>query len=215
MSRPFPPVLEALLRASDDESCEEAWAAFVREYSRLVMHVAQSFGGSHDAVMNRYTHALEGLRKDDFQRLRGYGGDRRGKFTTWLTVVVRRLCLDEARSRYGRPRGGSTEAHERRRRLADLVSVDLDPELLPAYGPGPEAAAVASDLKDRLDAAIGELEPGERLMLRLRFQDEVAVKEIARIFSYPNVFHVYRRLNRILEELRVTLQDAGVEDPLA
>ena len=212
MSRRLPPALQHLLQASDEESCEAAWEVFVQEYSRLVMHVSQSLGGSHDAVMDRYVHALEGLRRDDFQRLREYEADRRGKFTTWLTVVVRRLCLDQARRKYGRRRGGSEEAWERRRRLADMVSAEVDAELLPAYGTSPEEAALASDLRDRLDAALGELEPRERLMLRLRFQDEVPVKEIARLLSFPNVFHVYRRLKGILNRLRASLEEAGVED---
>jgi hypothetical protein len=36
--------------------------------------------------------------------------------------------------------------------------------------------------------------------------------EIARIGSFPTVFHVYRRLNGIFEELRQTLHEAGVRD---
>lgn len=213
MSRRSPPKLKDLLHASDDESQEEAWARFVQEYTGLILHVARSLGGSHDAVMDRYAHALEGLRRDDFHRLRRYTPDASGKFTTWLTVVVRRLCLDQVRRRYGRRREGSLELYERRRRLADLVSVDLDPELLPAYGTSPEEAALVRDLSDKLDTAIQELEQRDRLILRLRFQDEVPVKEIAQLLSLPSVFHVYRRVNRILDRLRKALREAGVEGP--
>ena len=215
MSRRSPPRLKDLLHASDRESQEEAWERFVEEYTGLILHVARSLGGAHDVVMDRYAHALEGLRRDDFHRLRSYTPDESGKFTTWLTVVVRRLCLDEVRRRYGRQREGSSELYERRRRLADLVSVDLDPELLPAYGTNPEEAALARDLSDKLDTAIQELEPRDRLILRLRFQDEVPVKEIARLVSVPSVFHVYRRVNRILDRLRKALREAGVEGPMS
>lgn len=212
VSRCIPPSLEQLLQSGNTPSCEAAWAEFLQEYSRLILHVARSQGGSHDAAMDRYAHALEQLRRDDFRRLRGYAADGRGKFTTWLVLVVRRLCLDEARSRYGRARGGSAEAHAARRRLADLVAADVDTDLLPGSGRTPEEEAGARELSGRLHDAIEELEPRDRLMLRLRFQDDVAVAEIARIFSFPNVFHVYRRLNRIFEQLRDSLRAMGVED---
>lgn len=212
MRRSIPPPLERLLGAGDSASCEAAWADFLEQYSRLILHVTRSLGGSHDDAMDRYAHALEQLRRDDYRRLRGYAADGRGKFTTWLVLVVRRLCLDEARRRYGRTRGGSNEAHEARRRLADLVAADVDTDLLPGSGRTPEEEAGASELSGRLNGAIEELEPRDRLMLRLRFQDEVAVAEIARIFSLPNVFHVYRRLNRIFDQLRETLWEMGVED---
>jgi RNA polymerase sigma factor (sigma-70 family) len=210
--RPIPPPLEHLLDAGDRTSREAAWAEFLEEYSRLILHVARSLGGSHDDAMDRYAHALDQLRRDDYRRLRGYAADGRGKFTTWLVLVVRRLCLDEVRRRYGRARGGSTEAHEARRRLADLVAADVDTDLLPASARNPEQEAGHRELRGILTGAIAELEPADRLMLRLRFQDEVAVAEIARIFSFPNVFPVYRRLKWILAQLRTALQAAGVED---
>lgn len=205
--------MEQLLQSHETQSLEKAWAQFLEQYSRLILHVARSLGGSHDNVMDRYAHALEELRRDDYRRLRGYAADGRGKFTTWLVLVVRRLCLDEARSRYGRPRGGSNEAHETRRRLADLVAADVDTDLLPGSGRNPEEEAGHRELSGILTGAIAQLEPGDRLMLRLRFQDDVTVAEIARIFSFPNVFHVYRRLNRILDQLRESLRETGVEDP--
>lgn len=212
--RSIPPPLEHLLEANDRASCEAAWAAFLDQYSRLILHVARSIGGSHDAAMDRYAHALEQLRRDDYQRLRSFAADGRGKFTTWLVVVVRRLCLDQARTRYGRDRGGGSafvDARATRRRLVDLVGADVDTDLLASAGGNPEDDAAAAELRERLRTAIADLDPGERLMLRLRFQDEVPVKEIARVLSLPSVFHVYRSLNRILEQLRTTLRAAGVD----
>lgn len=212
MSRSSPAALERLLGAADSSARESAWSEFLDEYNRLILHGARSLGGPQDAVMDRYAFVLERLRRDDFARLRGYAADGRGKFTTWLLVVVRRLCLDEARSRYGRQRGGSPELHRQRREVADLVAVEFDPDLLETAGPSPEQAARMSDLRERLRGAVEQLDSRERLMLRLRYHDEVAVAEMARILSFPNVFHVYRRLNHVLEKLRDALRDAGVED---
>jgi len=204
--------VERLLQATEGASVDGAWREFLEEYSRLIMHGARSLGGSHDAVMDRYAYVLEQLRRDDFHKLRGYAADGRGKFTTWLLVVVRRLCLDEARRRYGRPSGEPSERDRARRRLADLVAAEVDPDLLPGSTRSPEEDLRTNELHGELHAAVAQLEPSERLLLRLRFQDEVPVTEIARICSFPNVFHVYRCLNRIFDRLRRDLLDAGVRD---
>lgn len=212
MNRRIPPVLEQLLHAADGRAVDDAWAGFLEEYSRLILHSARSFGGSHDAVMDRYAYVLEQLRRDEFHRLRAYAADGRGKFTTWLVVVVRRLCLDRERARYGRSDRGPPELHRRRQQLADLVAADVDPELLPVNAPSPEDDLRRSELNAGLEEAMARLEPADRVILRLRYQDEVPAGEIARICSMPSVFHVYRRLNRIYEQLRKALLNAGIRN---
>ena len=95
MHHASPAVLVDLLSASNASDVERAWAAFAAEYSALLLHVARSLDADHDAAMDRYLYILEALRRDDCRRLRQYASDGRGKFTTWLMVVARRLCLDE------------------------------------------------------------------------------------------------------------------------
>src|SRR5204862_509166 len=83
--------------------------------------VARSLTTDHDAAMDGYAHVLERLREHDCRRLRGYAPDGRTKFTTWLVVVARRLCLDFHRHRYGRsddPAPDAAAARAARRRLA-------------------------------------------------------------------------------------------------
>jgi RNA polymerase sigma factor (sigma-70 family) len=212
LPHPLPPELERLLHGDDGQALDRAWSGFVEEYGRLILHVARAQGGQHDDIMDRYTYVLEELRRDDFRRLRGYVSDGRGKFTTWLVVVIRRLCMDELRSRYGRERGGTGDAQRQRRDLADLVGAEVDVDLLPGAGASPDEILQAAELAERLNAAVAELEPSDRLILRLRFQDEAPVSEIARALSFPSVFHVYRSLNRIYEQLRATLGETGVRD---
>jgi RNA polymerase sigma factor (sigma-70 family) len=212
LHHPLPPELERLLHADDGQALDRAWSGFVEEYGRLILHVARAQGGQHDDIMDRYTYVLEQLRRDDFRRLRGYVSDGRGKFTTWLVVVIRRLCMDELRSRYGRERGGTSDTQRQRRDLADLVGAEVDVDLLPGAGARPDEILQATELADRLNAAVAELEPADRLILRLRFQDEAPVSEIARALSFPSVFHVYRSLNRIYEQLRATLGETGIRD---
>jgi RNA polymerase sigma factor (sigma-70 family) len=205
-----------LLAARDPQSRDEAWAVFLRNYTALIMRVTSLFGGDDDARMDRYAFALDRLRRDDCQRLRGYAADGRGEFTTWLVLVVRRLCLDERRHRYGRRQSDGVDVTDRyaeRRRLADLLGPE--PELANLGAPeGDEADAGIRtiELSAALDGAMARLEVSDRLLLRLRFEDELSVPSIARLIRAPSVGHVYRRLERVLAMLRDTLRTSGVED---
>jgi RNA polymerase sigma factor (sigma-70 family) len=208
----LPVPVERLLQSSDSASREDAWQDFVAEYNRLILHVTRSQTGSHDEAMDWYAYVLEHLQADNLRRLRMYDANGGGKFTTWLVVIVRRLCRDAVRQRYGRYRA-APEQHRERRALVDLVGADLDVELLAQpSGSLPGEELRARELYEALAAAVDELEPADRLLLRLRFQDDVAVADIARILSLPSVFHVYRRLNRLYEQLRSSLHGMGVED---
>jgi RNA polymerase sigma factor (sigma-70 family) len=204
--------VERLLNAPDRSALESAWSGFLDDYNRLILHTARSLGGSYDDVMDRYAHALEQLRRDDFRRLRGYAADGRGKFSTWLVVVVRRLCYDQVRSRYGRHGASGAHGQQLRRDLVDLVAADLDPDHLPTTSSSPEAELRATELEGGLSAAIARLDPSDRLLLRLRYQDDVPIAEIARALSYPSIFHVYRQLNRILSQLRSLLREVGIRE---
>lgn len=215
----LPPELTALLAASDGVAQERAWARFLDAHSRLILHTARSLGSEYDAVMDRYTYAIEQLREDQFRRLRSFAADGRGKFTTWLTVVVRRLCLDHYRRRYGRVReslpDGTPQAVTRavRRRLADLVTEQVDVARLSAPPPDdPEARVRAGELGHRLAEALGQLPPRDRLLLVMRFEEDLSAREIAEIMGFPTSFHVYRRINALLTSLRRTLQRRGIDD---
>ena len=211
----LPAPLSSLLAARDLRSREDAWATFLSTYSTLIMRVARLLGGDEDAVMDRYAFALDQLRRDECKRLRQYTADGRGEFTTWLVLVVRRLCLDEHRHRYGRRQSDESEAAERRaarRRLADLTGID--PELAEVSDESDDADAGirAVELFAALESAISRLDMSDRLLVRLRFHDGLSVPTIARMIRAPSVAHVYRRLERVLESLRATLREAGVED---
>ena len=211
----LPASLSSLLAARDPQSREDAWAAFLSMYSTVIMRVARLLRGDDDAVMDRYAFALDQLRRDDCKRLRQYTADGRGEFTTWLVLVVRRLCLDEHRRRYGRCQSDETDATERhaaRRRLADLAGIDPELAEVSDEGDDADAGARAVELSVALEAAIARLDVSDRLLVRLRFHDGLSVPTIARMIRAPSVGHAYRRLEHVLASLRATLREAGVED---
>ena len=215
MASQLPPELAALLAASGQEQVEHAWAAFVAHHSQLLLHAARSLGADYDGAMDRYAFALERLRDQDFQRLRGYVADGRTKFTTWLVVVARRLALDHYRRRYGRaPTDADQDTSHRRavrRQLADSVLHPTDPaEVALPDQISPDEQFGATHRSESLASALARLDPGDRLLLKLRFDDGLTAREIAGILGLPTAFHVYRRLNALYPTLRRELEIRGV-----
>ena len=212
MAGPLSPELARLLAARDATAQETAWAEFAQAYSRLLLHVARSIGRDYDAAMDAYAFVLERLREDGFRRLRCYTADGKTKFTTWLVVVARRLCLDHHRERYGRLRTSDPEgvrAHDSRRRLQDLIAADLDLAIDP--GDDVQEGLEARERRAKLVAALNTLASRDRLLLKLRYEDDLPAREIAGVLGLPTPFHVYRRLKSLLRELRQTLRDHGLD----
>jgi RNA polymerase sigma factor (sigma-70 family) len=210
----FPPILERLL--GDGPPSDEAWAAFAREYTTLLLHVARSTSRGRDEAMDAYAYLLERLSEDGCRRLRAYSSDPRSKFTTWLVVVARRICIDHHRAKFGRLRNEESRAERERlglrRRLEELEPGPDPADSIPDQG-GEDAALVLekAELSEELKAMRSALAPGDRLLLSLRFDDGLSAAEIATILRYPSQFHVYRRLNALLSEMRTHLRSLGFE----
>jgi RNA polymerase sigma factor (sigma-70 family) len=219
MASALPVVLGRLLDSSDPAAREAGWEEFITTHTRLLLHVARSLGGDQDVVMDRYTYLLEQLRRDDFRRLRSYAATGRSEFSTWLVVVAQRIYLDHHRQRYGRfrPRDGEEavqdEERAARRRLVDLLSAEIDlGSIADKVGLDAEGALRSAELQRHLLLALGRLAPADRLLIKLRFEDDLPMPEIARTLAFPTRFHAYRRLTQALAELRLALQGSGVRD---
>lgn len=212
-----PAALSRLLNATEGMEREEAWADFVAANSPILLHTCRTVFHDRDVAMDGYAAVLEALREDCFRRLRAYTPDARTRFTTWLVVVARRLLLDHYRRRYGRSRSeDDVRRAERvtRRRLEDLVAAEVDPDsLTPSTTNSPDAAIRRRDLANALRGAVEELDPHDRLLLALRFEDDRSVREIATMLGLPTVFHVYRRLAAVFAALKHALARRGVSEP--
>lgn len=214
----FPADVARLLAAAPAER-DDAWGAFVHAHTPLLLRAARSLGGGHDSAMDRYAFVLERLQEDDYRRLRSYERPGAGDFGLWLLVVARRLCLDHHRQRYGRARtaDGSEDqpddSRKARRRLVDLVGDQVDVANVAAPDAGsPDQVLARSERSRAIEAALDGLAPRDRLLLRLRFAEELPAREIAGLMAFPTVFHVYRRLDAVLRTLRAALKRAGMED---
>lgn len=215
MGKDLPPDLAVLLDGPDPAARERAWAGFLNRYNRLLLKAATAFGGDYDARMDRYRFLVEALAADDWRRLRSYHVQARSSFPAWLTVVARRLCVDFERTRFGRGgRAADAEAARTRRhtrqRLADLVGDRADPEDLPQAGPGAEETMDEAERHAIVESVLSALDPRDRLMLRLRYEDDLPVRRIAGMMGFPTVFHVYRHLRALLARVRRQLEARGV-----
>ena len=215
----FPAALARLFEARDAAARDAAWGAFVDAYSGLILQVARSTATNRDGAMDAYAFVLDQLREDDCRRLRGYSARSGARFSTWLLVVARRLCIDFHRRRYGRAqRSGDGDAlatleRATRRRLIDLAAEQLDPDTLSdMQAGGPEAELRLAQLRRALAKALDALDSQDKLLLSLRFEDQRSAAEIARVVGLPTPFHVYRRLTRVLDALRARLVAEGIDD---
>lgn len=217
-SHVVPEVVARLLNASEPRTRDAAWEDFVLGHSKLLLHVARGLGGDHDAVMDRYAYVLERLREDRSRRLHTFVADGRCEFSTWLVVVVQRMCLDHHRQRYGRRRGTASDAAEHdldqlaRRRLIDFIGPDVDLAALSDATRGAEDSVRLDQIYHALESALEALPPRDRLMVKLRYEDGIPMPEIARHLGFADRFHAYRHLDGVLLTLRSLLERSGVSD---
>jgi RNA polymerase sigma factor (sigma-70 family) len=219
MADGLPFVLRRLLDASTPTTQETSWEEFIAEHSRIILHITRSVCPDHDGAMDRYAFILDQLRQDNYRRLRTFAADGRSQFTTWLVVVVQRLCIDYQRHQYGRHRPGDVPPHQAiserdtRRRLADFIGADIDLDSLSDHAQADgDTMSRDCELQDALEAAVSQLSPGDQLLIKLRFEDELSIRDTAIALGLPSRFQVYRRLKQVLGVLRSNLKKGGVDD---
>ena len=218
-SESAPTELDVLFNGDDGPRRDAAWESLVAKHTRLLMAVSRRLGGDHDSVMERYSYILEKLRESDYRRLRGFHAGTGATFTTWLTVAARNLTLDLHRHKFGRVRRERCDdrnslLHAARLALNDLTEGDTPPELIEdPRGVPPDSVTIQSEIESCLQNALAGLSSTDRLLLTLRFEDDLSAARIAQIVGYATPFHVYRRLNTILDALRSALHARGIDSP--
>jgi RNA polymerase sigma-70 factor (ECF subfamily) len=115
------------------------------------------------------------------------------RFQPWLHRLTVNACLDVAR---------------RRRRRS--VEVELTPIVMPSVG---DATAEFAD-RELIDDALRRLEPEFRAVIVLHYFLGMPLQDVAVSLRIP-VGTVKSRLHRSLRSMRVTLEEAEVEDATA
>lgn len=86
---------------------ESAWKEFLTLYSNLFISIILKFTKNDDDIMAKYLFICSKLAANNFHILKKFKPKysfKKPKLSTWLTVVVRNLCVDEFRAVNGRRR---------------------------------------------------------------------------------------------------------------
>lgn len=169
---------DTLARAKRGDTA--AFAALVRRYQPMVFSLALH------ALRSR--PAAEDLAQDVFLELfRSLARlESAAHATSWLRRVTTHRCIDEIRRRQHRP--------------------ELAVEVLPEPGVAPPSRELF--LEDRLQALVATLPARPRMVVVLRFQEELDPSEIAEVLNMP-VNTVKSHLRRSLSVLRARLATSG------
>ena len=132
-----------------------------------------------------------------WQRLKQFQGD--ASFVTWMTRIVINLCLDQLR---------------KQKRLRAESIEQLDEELggverqMPVVTPNPTERLERSELRQRIDKALGQLSYEHRTVLILHEFEELEYKEIAKRMGcsigtvMSRLFYARRKMAVLLASLK-------------
>jgi len=195
------------LSSRDAQIAEDAWTEFLHAYARIVVQVISVCERDSENRHECFVYACEQLCRNQFHRLRQFQPGGPATFSTWLRAVVRNLCIDwQRRAARHRlvidPYLGSHAA-----KPADVEPAgENDPaEELADPSPDPESLAVKREEILTLGSGLRFLTAQQQLALRLRFQQELTLLEIARILNLKNAQAADRFLQETIALLRRTV----------
>lgn len=264
----------ALVPGLPARKAEEAWDQFLAEYASVILQVVHLFERDQDRVDDCFLFVCEQLKRDRLRRLRRFRTNGAASFPTWLRAVVRNLCLDWRRKRFGRPRifrsiaslsevdqevfrciyfrklsenetlhtvkvthpaldreglGASlTQIRESLSPRQSWLLVSRNPYLVSLSAEGgsgsganrereltdphgdPESEAAKREFLDALHEAMVELKPDERLLLRLRYEQDLSLEEISTLMQLGTPLKAQRSIQRALSRIREDLQMKGI-----
>lgn len=200
----------ALARACSAGS-PAAWEFFVAQFRPELHRAARAIVGSAggDARARELADSLYadlyGLRESEERRksLFDYFHGR-SKLGTWLRAVLAQRHVDEIR-RARRTEPLENESGEERSEVAAQAS--SAPESAANAAPDPERASYLAILQATLTAALGSLEPRDRLRLAYYYADDRTLAEIGRLLGEHEAT-VSRKLERTRREVRKRVEAA-------
>ena len=168
-----------------------AFQALVERHRAMVYRVAYQFAGNHhDAediaqeVFIKVYRSLDRFRQD-------------AQLSSWLYRIVMNACIDHRRRHS--PAGCAPFGEEAEHRLLNT----------PEEGPGPEDVAYAGELGQVLEAEIGRLPEGQRIVFIMRHHQGLKLGEIAAALGLAEGT-VKRQLHAAVHRLRGALSRANV-----
>ena len=171
-----------------------------REFGRERMPPAIERLSALDQRVFRYRYQQDLGLQTCFELLRGEVPDlTREKLSAALARVQnalswrQRWSLLRHRGRYLAPATGQSSVFD-----------------LPDRGADPERLASIDERRGRLRRALQQLPPEDRLLLRLRFEQDLSLEQVARVAGLPNLHMARRRIEAAVARLGEALPDVDV-----
>jgi RNA polymerase sigma factor (sigma-70 family) len=243
-------VIQRLLEEFGSDEADRAWRSFLTAYSDLIYGVIRTFTRDADDAGDCFLFVCEKLSDKKYRRLRAFTPNGPARFSTWLRAVVRNLCLDWHRARFGRPqlfrsvaalgvieqqiftllfhrRLSTQEAWGEFERVCPGVAYDEFESkaeklrglltsrqlwLLSTANTTHESLAGLQETHLAVGKALESLHSSERLLLRLRFSEGLALQQIAKLVGLKDAQTADRRIRNALELVR---QELGLPKFLA
>jgi len=200
-------------------SAREAQELVRQESLEIAQGLKRQDAGLIDALILRYQHRLlryllyltsnreqaEDLFQEVWMRVLIRGGQFNGKarFDTWLFTVARNLVIDLRRKRTMSSLDEMFEATgDEDRPMGIEIAAD---------GPTPFDQCASGEDRNRLAAALLQMEPLYREVLVLRFHEDLSLEEIANVTRAP-LSTVKSRLYRGLAFMKPKLIEARLDE---
>jgi RNA polymerase sigma-70 factor, ECF subfamily len=196
----------------------EAQELVRQESLAIAQGLKRQDAGLLDELIVRYQHRLlryllyltsnreqaEDLFQEVWMRVLLRGGQFNGKarFDTWLFTVARNLVIDLRRKRTMSSLDEMFEASGDDDRSSGIE--------IAAGSPSPFDRCASGEERDRLTAALLEMEPLYREVLVLRFHEDLSLEEIANVTRAP-LSTIKSRLYRGLASMKPKLQQMSAQ----
>jgi RNA polymerase sigma-70 factor (ECF subfamily) len=175
--------LVAGLHSGDPDVLDGLIVSYQHRLFRYLLLLTGSRSTAEDLFQETWVRVLQ----------RGYQYRPQWKFDVWLFSIARHLVIDAIR----RKKGASLE---------ELIDRDAGWGFEPiAGGPSPFEQILAGEEGERVMRVLARIPAIYREVLTLRFQDDLALEEVATIVKAP-VSTVKSRLYRGLEALRKLME---------
>jgi RNA polymerase sigma-70 factor (ECF subfamily) len=190
------PASESVLIRAAQEQDHDAFEQLVRLYDRSVLRVATGLLRSEEEARDVYQEVF--LRV--YRSLHSFRGQC--SFHTWLYRIATNVCLDYLRRRSVRKEQALDDS-------ADDTGASLL-ETTAAEHPesNPERLLAGREVARRLERALEQLSPKERMVFELKHYEGLRLKTIGEMLSISeeaaknSLFRAVRKLRASLEEVR-------------
>ena len=168
---------------------ETAWNRFMAEYRPILYRSADAIdpsGGAREVADSLYAE-LYGLKESDGKRKSLFAYFRgRSSLATWLRAVLAQRYVDRVRGT---------------RRLDELA----DDHVAPSPSPSVDRDRYAAAMQEALAAAVGGLEPRDRLRLGCYYSQEMTLVQIGKL-THESEATVSRQLARTRRAIRAEVE---------